>query len=468
MNRDDATYAIIPMGAVALVNLLVREGWEVRGINLGLERSLDPQFDLQTSGVIAFHPDLLLVDLHWYMTAAGAFDAIRTLHERVPQTYVVVGGMTASFFDTEALQLCPEIDVVLRGDSERGLLMIAREIKQGRPPVLDQVANATYRDSNARIRRSPVTWRIDQDLFNELDFVTIDWLDHCIHYYQTDISGYASNQRRRYWLEVGRGCFFNCTMCGGGLYAHRELSSLAKPMWRDARRVADDLTQLYEKGVEQVAFSHDIFALKYPPMPDLADYLRRSPIDLGVLHEYWRLPTDDTIDFVYGLFNPALSQVALSPESGNEMVRRRNFPSKFFTNKQLLERLGHLSRYEQDVEIFFAANLPWETTATWQEALALMGKVVSIYGMERLIAYAGFITIDPASPMWNDPSGFEISRDFNGLADYYRMTLQGRRVPGFHSLGLSVSDVSWDLRLFREAVCGLKEGTRALEESADI
>jgi radical SAM superfamily enzyme YgiQ (UPF0313 family) len=59
-------------------------------------------------------------------------------------------------------------------------------------------------------------------LFETLNYVTIDWLAHEQDYYRLSIDRLSAVQPRRFWLEVGRGCFFHCGMCGGGLRSHRD------------------------------------------------------------------------------------------------------------------------------------------------------------------------------------------------------------------------------------------------------
>jgi radical SAM superfamily enzyme YgiQ (UPF0313 family) len=463
MRRGSRDYGVIPMGVVGLMNILRSRGWDVRGIDIPLEVSLDPSFEL--SRALGTGADLAMLDLHWYMNSAGVVDAVRVIRAELPETCIVLGGLTASSFDREIVASCPEVDLVIRGDAEAAVTQLATLLERG-VREWSGIPNATFRGPIGPVRSSSAA-RTSPEAFDALDYVTLDWLVHEQEYYQINLDGFSPSQPRRYWLEVGRGCFFNCSMCGGGLRAHQDISGLPSPMFRTPERILDDLAALQRRGVDQVAFSHDIFALNYRGLPGLVDGMRRRRISIGMLHEYWRLPRRDTIDLIYSTFDPSRSEVAISPESGDPAVRKRNFPSKAFENEELFACLRHLRKYDQVVEIFFASNLPWETRETWPESIRVMEEIVMNYGLDRLLAYAGFLTIDPMSPMWLMPEKYGIEREFTGFDDYYRMTESGRRKPGYRSHCLSPQEVVQNLKDFERAMVGVRDGVRRVPESAD-
>jgi radical SAM superfamily enzyme YgiQ (UPF0313 family) len=449
MHASSTDYAFIPMGAVGLVNRVRDHGWEVRGVNLPLERGLDAAFDLDARLSGFEGVDLVLIDLHWYVHTFGAFEAARWVRTKHPDALVVFGGMTATIFDLELLAACPEVDLVIRGDAEKPIDQIVEALAAGARPARGAIWNSTFR-SPLGPQRAQKTWRIDQETLDRLDYVSIEWLDNRERYLKTRIPGYDPDNRSLLWLEVGRGCFFNCTMCGGGLTAHQEMSSLPKPMYRSTDRILSDVAVLASQGIEQVAFSHDLFALRFPGLEALLDGVKRDRLAIGVYHEFWRLPQPDVLSEVFSVFDPGVSEVALSPETGNAQVRKRNFPNKPFGNEDYLRFVTQLRGLGPDLQVYFAANLPFETGETWKEATALAHDVIRGFGFERLTMYAGFLTIDPWSPMWSDPARFDINREFQGLEDYAKMTRSGRRVAGYTSKTLGPREVVENLRHFRE------------------
>lgn len=456
MNYGAVDYPIIPMGVIGLVNLVRSQGWETRGVNLALERALDRDLDLDAKIRSCLPADLVLIDLHWYMHSAGAVQVARKVRQYAPDSVIVLGGLSATYFDGELMEFCPEIDLVIRGEAEQPLLELLEQLQRGKRKF-SWLPNVTYRDGGKAVR-STRTVLTPCELFDKVDYVSIDWLDHHDEYYRANVSGYAPDQPRRYWLEVGRGCYYNCTICGGSNASHRQLLQIDRPRFRNPASITADLARLQSLGVEQVAFSHDIFTLQVPWLSELIANVRQQQIELGLMHECWGLPSPEAIGLMYQGFKPELSRVAVSAETGDETVRRRNFPSKAFTNRELLSCLESFARYNQDIEVYFAANLPWESTETWKAAIGLMEQIMRVYPPQRLVAYAGYLTIDPLSSMWKNPQDYGITRLFNGFADYYQMTDAGKRRAGYYSDHLSADGLVQNLKAFRDGMMHLMKG----------
>ena len=83
---------------------------------------------------------------------------------------------------------------------------------------------------------------------------------------------------------------------------------------------------------------------------------------IGIYNECWQLPGLDWLDALVETFVTTDSQLAFSPLSGNEEVRRLN--GKFYSNERLLQFLQALKRHRLPVFIFFSLNLPGETEST--------------------------------------------------------------------------------------------------------
>jgi hypothetical protein len=118
-------YPFIPVGVVGLVNMLRNQGWNVVGINLPLELTLQPAFNLRRWLTTQPRPRMVLIDLHWYEHSFGAMDVARAVKSIWPSTPVVIGGLTASNFAEEILANFPLIDFIIRGDAEKPLRLLA-------------------------------------------------------------------------------------------------------------------------------------------------------------------------------------------------------------------------------------------------------------------------------------------------------------------------------------------------------
>lgn len=98
---DNLAYAVMPVGTIALADLLDREGYETRIIHTGVEQTRDRNFSVE-SLLKKYDASVVGIDLHWYV---HSYDAIR-IAESVKQSsnaFVVLGWFTASFFAEEIL-----------------------------------------------------------------------------------------------------------------------------------------------------------------------------------------------------------------------------------------------------------------------------------------------------------------------------------------------------------------------------
>jgi len=56
------------------------------------------------------------IDLHWLVHAQGALELARIVRQEHPQSKIIFGGFTASYYWQELIQY-PQVDYVMRGDS---------------------------------------------------------------------------------------------------------------------------------------------------------------------------------------------------------------------------------------------------------------------------------------------------------------------------------------------------------------
>jgi radical SAM superfamily enzyme YgiQ (UPF0313 family) len=107
----------LAVGLPALAARLERDGHRAQIVHLGVEKLVDPHFDLGRY-VRARRPRVVGFSLHWHAQVHDTVQAIRTVRQALPQAWIVAGGFTASWFHTQAMDSLKELDGVLRGDAE--------------------------------------------------------------------------------------------------------------------------------------------------------------------------------------------------------------------------------------------------------------------------------------------------------------------------------------------------------------
>jgi len=418
--RACSPYPFIPVGVIGLANLLCREGWDLAGLNLPLELTLQPDFSFRQWLAAQTPARMVLIDLHWYEHCFGAIDVARAVKAIWPDAVTVIGGLTTSNFAEEILASHREVDYAIRGDAEEPLRQLARHVLDGEGD-LSAIPNVVRRTGNA-VQQSPRSYFASPDDLDRLDFVSTDWLLHAQSYGAIQYSGAGMIRLqdpdvRGHWLTIGRGCVFNCIYCGGGKHAHSELAGRSGYVMRSPESVVEDIRRLRDAGCRQVALSLDPATFGPEWWQPFFRLLRQKAIKIGIYNEFFQLPSREFIEEFSATADMAHTEVAISPLSGDEEVRRLN--GKFYTNERFLRMLGDLKQFEIPIFVYFSLNLPGETFKTFKSTLELANAVGQAYPHGLLRMLNPCHTLDPLSPMSRSPEQFGMEAHYRTFADYY-------------------------------------------------
>jgi radical SAM superfamily enzyme YgiQ (UPF0313 family) len=445
--EDRVEYCLIPVGAAGLLNTLKNEGIEVLGINYALEKSMDDQFNLE-SELRGIEFRTVAIDLHWFEHSYAAIEISRICKRVNPNAHVILGGFTATYFSQEILSHFPFIDVIVRGDSENPFLDTAKHliVNQG----LDDVGNITFRSRDGRIKENPISYLASTEDLDTLNFTDLTFLKNWEEYLKTDVSGFDDTRFfNKCWICVGRGCLYDCSYCGGSNTSHRRLAERDGLTLRSPEKVAEDICRLYEMGVHQVLFSHDLNLAGDRYWKKICEGVRTERVDMGCHTSFWQLSSQGFLSEFTKTFVPGLSSVEISPESGSESVRELN--GKSFSNRDVLDFLDKLRQESLHVDVYFAPNLPGETEETFEETISLSKRMIKTYPDELIGFTCGPITIEPCCPMSLNPNRYEITPTLRSFMDYYTSQKQvqdtAEKIIGYRTKHLDMEDI---FRLFQK------------------
>jgi pyruvate-formate lyase-activating enzyme len=218
-------------------------------------------------------------------------------------------------------------------------------------------------------------------------------------------------------LTVGRGCIFNCIYCGGGKHAHGELAGRDGYVVRSPEAVVEDIQRLKVKGCQQVALSLDIATFGPAWWQAFFKLLRDRSIRIGIYNEFFQAPSSEFLEEFGATVDLQHTEVAISPLSGDEAVRRQN--GKFYPNDRFLRMLETLKQYEVPIFVYFSLNLPGETLQTFKSTLQLAYQVGKTYPHHLLRMLNPCHTLDPLSPMSRQPEAFGMKVHYRTFLDYY-------------------------------------------------
>jgi radical SAM superfamily enzyme YgiQ (UPF0313 family) len=415
--EEQLLYPLMPVGLPAVINAVRAEGFDVRGISLPLELRLDPSFSLE-SWLADIRPQLVLIDLQWYLNLAGAMEVATRAKRACPSCTVAVGGQTASVFSEDLLGSSRAIDLVIRGDGEEVAPLVARAVIRAEGRIED-LPNLTRRGADGMVA-TPLEC-VTQDL-DSLNYLDIDFLDHAREYLYTSL--YRQEDLPVFWVALARSCPYACYHCGGSRSSQEKTYGRPSMLVRSVSSVADDVETLSKRGVGNVHFTHDLALLGRPYYHALFADLRSRGVSVGGMNPMWQhLPDDEFLADFTATFVKEDSYLNISPESGVEELRTYLHGGRTYTNHELVEAMDRVRRYGLPWVTYFRLNMPWENSKTLEITTRLAALLMKEFSRNVPAFMASDVPLDPWSTLELEPERFPFRYPPLSFDDYVTFSL---------------------------------------------
>jgi B12-binding domain/radical SAM domain protein len=241
-------FEMYPIGFTTMAEYLERHGFRVRIVNLAVRMLNQEDFDPEEL-IRGLNPAAFGIDLHWLPHAHGALAVAEIVKRHHPETPVIFGGFSSTYFHEE-LARYPFVDYVVRGDSaEEPLRQLmtyltgchANEAGLPGPASLEEIPNLTWRSTDGAVHVNPHTYRPAN-----LDHVMLDYR-YVVRAAARDMD-LGSYVPFKDWMDYPilaalscRGCTQNCVICGGSSPAFQQMHGRAKPAFRNPEMLAEDV-----------------------------------------------------------------------------------------------------------------------------------------------------------------------------------------------------------------------------------
>lgn len=427
VSRYTHVFIAVPMGMISMAEYLERHGYKARILNLG-EWMIENEREDPEKLLSQIDAKVYGVDLHWCTSSQGSIEVARICKKLHPNSTVVLGGLTASFFHDEIVKEFPFIDGVLRGESEEQILELAES--RGDKARLEKVFNFTFRDHEGRIRVNPLS-QVCRDL-DDYDFSRVDLIE------PSNLMLTTTAGIKGWMIPVARGCTHNCRHCGGSCCSYRALFGRLKPAPRSPQKIVEDILKLKERGVETVFLIQDPRICGERYWRNLFQTIREEKLDLKQLGIELFDPVNN--EFLQAALSTNLPLIMdISPESGNEYVRMKQ--GRSYSNDQLIDSVEKCREKEIRVSIFFMIGCGEETEESLRETWTICSK---LFRMDRFMRkgeeksfpkplwfkpqIGPMILLDPCSHAFLYPErhGYELSS--KSFREYY----SGLCLPSWH------------------------------------
>ncbi len=463
-----STVNFCAMGLYSLAGEVEKEGFGAKILHLGVEKYLNPEFSLadyvKRNGVkfVAF-------SLHWHPQSYSVIEEARNLKAACPKVFIALGGFSASYFSCEILKEFPFIDVIIQGEGEGPIRELTRAVYEnlcaaenscaasldmGKAGAAEydfsRVQNLAWRCCN-KIVLNPKTYVSSGKELDAFEFFNIKRMENFEHYAKIpfvlnyskagDLSrAELNNPMTSQGVCLGRGCFGNCTWCGGGYRAMKTVTGRDFLSFRSPEAVIDEIKMLKKDcNIEVFRFAFDPNPKDRRHLMDLMQKLEKEfSGNLTAAFTVFSLPDKDFLEQYSKTFSKN-SIISISPEFQNEALRRRH-KAFYFSNKELEESLKLMDELQITSELYFSI-IPGVSAEENEKS-----KVYGEFLKKKFEFVKEFfiipIVFEPASPWTLCPERYGLCmdegegdiKDFNGVLvpekfmDYYNDTKKSMRV----------------------------------------
>ncbi len=442
-NFPDKYIFYMPMGIFSLAGILNKNGIDTEIIHLDLEvgEDIEEILEIRTTDAVG-------LDIHWVNQAPAALKILEIIKKIKPGIFTFIGGYTASYYAKEILAHNRQVDMVIRGDAEIPIVELCCMLRNYKTQSPEEpaslpnkwspgnVQNLVWREKNGHIIVNPLTYTASAEEMDRFEFTGISLLRNWKYYRDTSRfwTGFSTiNTQPLFFLEIGRGCMYNCLICGGNANAQVCLNNRKSCAIRSIDSVMASVKEAFSFGYTAflTSFEFDDSAGWYAR---LFRRIRQEKLEMSIAYESWGLLSESLIDEMCAAFQQVM--VTISPDSADPGLRRKNKdPRLFYTNRELEDRLDYIAtKSNMKVQLYFGYFLPYETGETIYKTMEYICRLSARYSHFVEFIYMNNNT-DPGSGLYLNPGRYNAHLAVSSLEDYigkinenYRME-QGKPVP---------------------------------------
>jgi B12-binding domain/radical SAM domain protein len=414
-------FEMYPIGFSSLAEYLGKAGYHVRVVNLAGRMLRNARFDAEEF-IRKLHAPVFGIDLHWMVHAHGAIEVAGLVKKHHPDSKVIFGGFSASYFYKELI-VYPEVDYVMRGDStEEPMRLFMQAVKEGK---LESIPNLVWKDAGGKARDNGLTFvpdNISDVMQNHYSAVVRSVLRY------RDL---ASTIPVKEWLNYPvtavltcKGCDHNCVFCGGSNTAMRRTVGRSRTAFRTAADMFKDIQNITRLSRGPIFILGDIRMGGEERAYQLLEMMEKHPVKNTVDFELFSPPTPHFLDAVARA--KAGFAIDISPHSHDIKVRRALGLS--YTNEELEESIGKaIELGASRLEIYFMIGLPEQTPESVSQTVDYCEQLYKKFKADkRLFLFIGPLApfLDPGSLAFENPERYGYKVIHHTLEEHRRALAQ--------------------------------------------
>lgn len=421
--EDGASSSInfIAMGIYSLCHQLVINGFDAEVLHLSVEKYLDKNFSA-AKYVKDNNIKFIALSLHWHPQSYDVIEIAKSIKKENPDVFISLGGFTASYFAKEILEKFSFIDAIIKGEGEIPIAELAQNAFAQKTDF-SKIPNLCWRNGKEIVINTKKYVASDEDL-DKFNFVGFDYLKHFDSYFKTGYmlnlfeEGELTGSSTIHGVCIGRGCYGNCSWCGGGFKNVAKITGRNRISRRSAKSIVKDMKVLKQKfDVKNFHFAFDPTPFNQEKQIELFNYLAENFDEkLNITFECFGLPQKDFIK-TFKESCASNSSLLISPEFEDEHLRKKH-KTFYYSNQELEDTLEYMNELKVMCDLSFA-DIP-NLSDEQRNASVEYGEYLTDKYPNSVNGFSmGKIILEPGSKWFDEPELCGGSPERKCFEDFY-------------------------------------------------
>jgi B12-binding domain/radical SAM domain protein len=416
-------FEMYPIGLTSIADYLERYGLKVKIINIANRMLLDENFDVEAK-LRKIKTKAFGIDLHWLPHAHGSIELAKIVKRLHPQTPMIFGGLSATYYHEELIDYS-FIDFVVRGDStEKLMLMLMNEI-EANSNYFEGIPNLTWKSGNV-VKVNPMTYAPSH--LDEFDIPGYRYTIRSVFKYKNFLDPLPYKEWMQYpntAILTARGCTQKCLICGGSKEAYQQNCGRTSLALRSPAKLIEDIVFISRFSRAPIFILYDIRQGGKKYVDEFFERLKAIPLKNELVFELFQYADEE----FFKKINEAVPKYSLelTLETHDEKIRRHN--GKFnCTNPKVIETLQFALKHGvAKIDLFFMIGIPDQTKQSALDNIKFVEEIHNSCQQDSRLAY--FVAplapfLDPASAAFENPEKYGYIKLCHTLEDHRKAITQ--------------------------------------------
>lgn len=433
-------FEMYPIGLTSIADYLERYGLRVKIINIANRMLMNPNFDVEKK-LKSIRASAFGIDLHWLPHAHGSIELAKIVKQLHPDTPIIFGGLSATYYHKELIQY-PFIDFVMLGDStEKLMLLLMNKLETGNTHFAD-IPNLTWK-KGTETGYNPLTY-VPKDL-DDIDVPGYRYTIRSVFKYRNFLDPLPYNGWLQYpntALLTARGCTQNCLICGGSREAYGQNCNRHTLALRSPKKLVEDIQFISRFSRAPIFILHDLRQGGQEYVEEFFNRLKKLKLKNEIVFELFQYADEE----FFRLMNESVPHysIEITLETHDEKIRKYN--GKFScSNEKVIETLQlALKNGCKKIDLFFMVGIPGQTYESAVENIEFCETIhLACQKAPRIFYFVAPLApfLDPASPAFEHPEIHGYKKLCQTLEDHRKAITQ----PSWkHMLSYETKDMTRD------------------------